>query len=325
MLIDDIGSFPLPKGIVREWVCKNLETKEYEEMVQRAFLMKVNAGVECPNYPQFQEMNEQFMRIIRNPGFQEEAYLVMREYATIPEVKALENLRYDGMVRVCITGPFELYLKEFGPVIYDDILDNIAESLSRFAENAIKSGLNVKTISIDEPSLGTNPELQPTEEQLQRAFNHFRFDADIQIHLHSPLFYTSLLEIDEIDVFGIEAAKEPAVLDSIDELDLEIYGKRLRIGVARSDIDSIIAEFNQIHGVNAWQDAGLIEKAINELESVDTIISRVKKAYDNFGDRIAYFGPDCGLFSFPAQELACILLKNMSEAIKKFRDELWTT
>jgi len=325
MIIDDIGSFPLPKGIDRGWVSQNLNTKEYEEMIQRAFLMKTNAGVECPNYPQFQEMNEQFMRIIRNPEFQEEAYLVMREYAIIPEVKSLETLKYDGMFRVCITGPFELYLKEFGTVIYDDVLENLAESLSRFAENAINSKLNVKAISVDEPSLGTNPELQPSEEQLQRAFSHFRFDVDVQIHLHSPLFYTSLLEIDEIDVFGIEAAKDSAVLDSIDELDLEIHGKKLRIGITRSDIDSIIAEFNQIHGVNAWQDTGLIDQAINELESVDTVLSRVKKAYDNFGDRIAYFGPDCGLFSFPSQELACTLLRNMSEAVKKFRDELWTT
>ncbi|RLE45728.1 MAG: 5-methyltetrahydropteroyltriglutamate--homocysteine methyltransferase, partial [Candidatus Methanomethylicota archaeon] len=54
MIFDDIGSFPLPVGINREWVNKNLKTKEYEEMVQRAFLMK-SKYVECPNYPQFRD------------------------------------------------------------------------------------------------------------------------------------------------------------------------------------------------------------------------------------------------------------------------------
>lgn len=325
MLIDDIGSFPLPEGIDRQWVMQNLNTKEYEEMVQRAFLMKVNAGVECPNYPQFQEMVEQFMGIIRNPVKQDEAYLVSREDAEIYEIKALERINYDGMVRVCITGPFELYYKEFGGVIYDDVLENISISLSRFVENALSSELNIRTISVDEPSLGTNPELQPTEEQLRTAFSHFEFDLDMQIHLHSPLLYDSILDVEEIDVIGIETAKDPTIIESIEKEELESYEKRLRVGIARSDIDSIIAEFNQIHNVNAWQDVSLIEKAIDELESVETIFSRIKNAYSRFEDKVAYVGPDCGLFSFPTQTLACRLLENVSKAVKKFREEVWTT
>ncbi|HID43529.1 MAG TPA: methionine synthase [Archaeoglobaceae archaeon] len=325
MLIDDIGSFPLPAGIDREWVSENLKTKEYEEMVQRAFLMKLKAGVECPNYPQFQEMVEQFMGIIRDPDKQDEAYLVSKEAAIIPEVKALEKINYDGIVRICITGPFELYYREFGGVIYSDVLENISISLSRFAANSLDSNLNVKAISIDEPSLGTNPELQPTLDQLQRAFSHFKFDVDVQIHLHSTLFYESLLNVEEIDVFGIEAAKDPSVIESIEPDELESYEKSLRIGIARSDIDSIIAEYNQIHGVNAWQDVNLIGEAIDEFESVETIFSRIKNAYDLFGNSIAYIGPDCGLFSFPAQNLACKLLENVNKAVKKFRKEIWTT
>ena len=325
MLIDDIGSFPLPAGIDREWVSKNLNTREYEEMVQRAFFMKLKAGVECPNYPQFQEMVEQFMGIIRNPLKQDEAYLVSREEAEIYEIKALEKINYDGILRICITGPFELYYKEFGGVIYDDVLENVSISLSRFAENALNSELNVKVVSVDEPSLGTNPELQPTDEQIQRAFSHFEFDVDVQIHLHSPLFYDTILNVEEIDVIGIETAKDPSIIESIDKEELENYEKSLRVGIARSDIDSIIAEFNQIHGVNAWQDMKLIEKAIDELESVETILSRIRKSYEIFGDRISYVGPDCGLFSFPTQNLACKLLENVSKAVKKFREEAWTT
>jgi len=316
MIFDDIGSFPLPKGITREWVMENLHTKEYEEMVQRAFLMKVNAGVECPNYPQFQDMVEQFMRIIKN--YQEDAYLVMKSEAKIVELEYVEKIESDS-VRVCVTGPFELYVKELGTVIFDDVLENLAKSVARFVENALKYP-NVECVSIDEPSLGLNPDLQPTDDQLKLAFEPLDFDVDVQIHLHTPLFYERLLDIDTIDVIGVESAKDPSALDFIDPEDLESYDKKLRIGVARSDIDGIIAEFNQRYNVNAWESEELIIKAINEIESPEVIKSRIKKAYERFGDLIAYGGPDCGLFSFPSQEAAIILLKNVRRAL-----DLWTT
>lgn len=320
MIFDDIGSFPLPEGITREWVEKNLETKEYEEMVQRAFLMKVNSGVECPNYPQFRDMIEQFMSLIRNPNYQDEAYLISKKYAIIKELEAVEKIECD-VVRVCVTGPFELYYKEFGSVIYDDILTNLSKSISRFIENAVKHS-NVKCISIDEPSLGLSPELQPTQEQISIAFGNFNFDVDVQIHLHSPLYYTNLLDIDSIDIIGIEAAKDKNAMDLVDLDDLESYDKKIRIGVARSDIDGIIAEFNAKHNVNAWKDRNIIVKAIEEIENVETIKKRIENAYNKFEDRIAYTGPDCGLFSFPSQEVAVALLKNVKKALEEFREAI---
>ncbi len=316
MIFDDIGSFPLPKGITRDWVRENIYTKEYEEMVQRAFLMKVNAGVECPNYPQFQDMVEQFMRIIRN--YQEDAYLVMKSEAKIVELEYVEKIGADS-VRVCVTGPFELYIKELGTVIYDDVLENLAKSVARFVENALKYP-NVECISIDEPSLGLNPDLQPTDEQLRLAFEPMKFDVDVQIHLHAPVFYERLLDVETIDVIGIETAKDPSAMDFIDPQDLESHEKRLRVGIARSDIDGIVAEFNERHGVNAWESEDLLLRAINEVESPDVIKERLERAYDRFGELIAYVGPDCGLFSFPSQECAVALLRNVRRAL----DE-WTT
>lgn len=315
MKFDDIGSFPLPEGITRDWVRENMATKEYEEMVQRAFAMKLKAGVECPNYPQFRDMNEMFLELIKNPSLQEDAFLIREENAVIRELECLESLDYGGSVRVCITGPFELYYREFGATIYDDILENIAESLARFARNAVKSKLNVDCISLDEPSLGTNPELQPITEQLSLAFERFSVDADVQIHLHSPLFYTYILEIDSIDVIGIEAAKDPKALDFVDSEEVESSGKRLRVGIARSDIDGIIAEYNSKHGVNAWSSHDLILKAIGEIESPEVIKRRLRTTMERFGDVLAYVGPDCGLFSFPSQEAAVRLLENVRKAV----------
>lgn len=308
MRIDDIGSFPLPKGITRDWVEKNLGTKEYEEMVQRAFLMKAKF-LDAPTYPQFRDMIKMFIEPIK--VFQEEPYLISKKKAVIPELEYVEKIKAES-VRVCITGPFELYYKEFGGVIYEDVLLNLAESVRRFVENAARYD-NVVCISIDEPSLGLAPDLQPDEELLQKALE-YNTPQDVQIHLHEPLYYEKILET-SIDVIGIECAKKPENIDFIDAEMVASANKKLRIGVARSDIDGIIAEFNAMHGVNAWGNEELISLAIQEIESVEKIAERIRMAKNHFEDLLAYVGPDCGLFSFPSQGLAVQLLENVRRAV----------
>ncbi|AAB89137.1 MULTISPECIES: methionine synthase [Archaeoglobus] len=310
MMLDDIGSFPLPKGITREWVERNLHTKEYEEMVQRAFLMKAKV-LDVPTYPQFRDMIEMFMQPIK--ANQVEPYLIDERKAVIPELEYVEKMSVEA-VRVCITGPFELYYREFGGVIYEDILLNLAESVRRFVENAAKHE-NVVCISIDEPSLGIAPDLQPDEELLQKALD-YKVKQDVQIHLHEPLYYEKILET-SVDVIGIECAKKPENMDFIDAEAVASAEKKLRIGVARSDIDGIIAEFNALHGVNAWGNEELISLAIDEIEPVEKIAERISKAKERFGDLLAYIGPDCGLFSFPSQELALQLLENVRKAVRE--------
>ncbi len=311
MIFDDIGSFPLPEGITREWAEKNYRTREYEEMVKRTYLMKLKAGVELPNYPQFRDMNRMFLEPMKSEESQEEPYLVKKEHARIPEVEALIKMEIEKL-RVCITGPFELYYTEFGGVIYDDVLEKISTSVLRFIENLDES--IVKCISLDEPSLGTNPELQPTQDQIEIAYGKISFGGDVQIHLHSPLFYTEILEVESVNVIGIESARDEKAMDFVDAEDLESHDKFLRVGIARSDIDGIIAEYNSKHGVNVWGDEDGVMKAIDEIENPEKIEKRLRRAMDLFGDRLKYIGPDCGLFSFPLQRSALKLLENIKEA-----------
>ncbi len=312
MIFDDIGSFPLPEGISREWVEKNYESKEYREMVKRAFIMKQRAGVELPNYPQFRDMNEMFLSVIRDESKQESPFVVKKSEAKIVELEALKEMKVDA-VRVCVTGPFELYYREFGSKIYDDVLEAIAKSVARFVENACEWEA-VKCVSLDEPSLGTNPELQPTIDQILLAYERIPRSVDVQIHLHSPVFYREVLEVESISVIGIEAARDEKALEFVDKEDLESYDKYLRVGVARSDFDAIMAEYSSAKGKNVWGNEELMEKALSEIESVDRIRARIRKALDVFGDRVKFIGPDCGLMSFYSQELAFNHLKRIKEA-----------
>lgn len=315
MLFDDIGSFPLPLGISREWAERDFMSKEYEEMVQRAFLMK-SKFVEVPNYPQFRDMVRMFLEPMKNPELQDDAYLISEKHAIIPEVEFVEKMKVKKL-RVCITGVFELYYREFGGVIYEDLLRNFAESVYRFARNATKHE-NVVCISFDEPSLGVAPDLQPEKELLESVYD-FRLKADTQVHLHEPLFYERFLET-KIDVIGVETARDMKKMEALDIEALQSAEKRLRIGVARTDIDCMISEFNAKHGVNAWKSEELSLLAIEEFEPVSKIAERIKVAMEKFGELVSYIGPDCGLFAFPSQKTALKLLENVRKA-----KELWTT
>jgi 5-methyltetrahydropteroyltriglutamate--homocysteine methyltransferase len=122
-------------------------------------------------------------------------------------------------------------------------------------------------------------------------------------------------------VIGIESAKDERAMELVEREVLESHEKRLRIGISRSDIDSMIAHFNQKHGLNAWKDENLLLKAIDEIEGESNILRRLKKAYDLFDDLIAYVGPDCGLGGFPTQSSAVRLLENTSKAVRIFKGE----
>lgn len=315
MLFDDIGSFPLPTGITRDWAEKNFMSREYEEMVQRAFLMK-SKFVEVPNYPQFRDMVRMFLEPMKNPELQDDAYLISEKEAIIPEVEFLEKMKIENL-RVCITGVFELYYREFGGVIYEDVLQNFAESVYRFARNAIKYA-NVVCLSFDEPSLGVVPDLLPTKEQIESAYD-FKLGVDTQVHLHEPLYYDRFLETG-IKIIGIETARDLKKMEAIDAEILESYEKGLRIGVARTDIDCMISEFNAMYNVNAWKSEELSMLAIEEFESAERILERIRIAKEKFGDLVRYIGPDCGLFAFPSQNTALKLLENVRKA-----KDLWTT
>lgn len=90
---DDIGSFPLPKGVARQDIGKMVisDPDRYERLVQDIMRMKMLSGIEVLTYPQLQDMISQFLDPIANPKNWGDEPLVIKEgKAKINELSAIE-------------------------------------------------------------------------------------------------------------------------------------------------------------------------------------------------------------------------------------------
>ncbi|HEX7628479.1 MAG TPA: methionine synthase [Candidatus Methanoperedens sp.] len=336
ILFDDIGSFPLPKGINREWVeqAQKNNDPELPDILKAAMQQKIDAGVDVPTYPQFRDMNQMFLEIINDESAQEEPLIVRKDRARIMELSAMEDVgaQYFNKtgqklnIRLCVTGPVELYLKQFGGTAYKDVLNAFATSIDRFISNSIDNAKNfrIAVISIDEPSIGINPQIMFNDSDMIEALTLATRTSgsnkiDTEIHLHSPLHYKLICRVPSIGIIGVESAANPSYLDLIDKKDLEDYDKFLRIGVSRTDIFGMAAVLNEKYNTNVWKEPAKLDEITAQMETPNIIAKRLQKAFSIFGDRIKYAGPDCGLGSWPSQELASNLLKNTGVGIKEFQ------
>jgi len=336
ILFDDIGSYPLPGEVSREWIRRAFKDPNKRdrlfEILQDVMRQKIKAGVVIPTYPQFQEMNEQFLGIITEEEG-DEPFVVKGEKAKIIELEAMEEVAKEYRdstgermkTRICVTGPIELHLKQLGSTIFGDILENLARSIDRFVKNSIDDAkdLEIYTVSIDEPSMGLNPEINIKRDDMIRALEIASEAAskrgiDVEIHLHSPICYKPMCEVGGIGVLGIEYAANPHYLDVIDFDDLEHSDKFIRVGVSRTDIYAMAAEYNDEKNIDVWKDGNSVKGMIEYFNSSDIVKKRLEKAYDTFGDRIKYTGPDCGIGTWPSQRSAFTLLECTGRGIKEF-------
>jgi len=297
IFFDDIGSYPLPRGVRLD----GLPRDRYLQLVGQVLAEKIRAGVEIPTYPQLRDMIRMFMDPIKDPKTTESPFLIRREEAKIMELEAVPP---GQKVRVCVTGPVELYISAFGATGYTDILYTLAESVSRYLEGAKEEG-KMAIASLDEPSLGLN--------------SNIIFPGEA--HLPSPRYAELCAHVSGIDILGVESAAHPDYLKLIGREVLEETGTYLRAGIARTDIFSLSAQLNDRYKVNLWEDLPRLEREITSLESPLIMKGRLDQAYAQFGDRLIATGPDCGLGSWPSQELAGSILGNCAAAIASFRSE----
>jgi len=314
IFLDDIGSYPLPKGVRLE----SLSRDQYLQLVRDVLARKTTAGVEVPTYPQFRDMIRMFLDPIENPKLAVSPYLIAKENAKILE---LEAVPHGQKVRVCVTGPVELYISVFGATNYTDILSNLAQSVAFFLENAKEAGV-MAVASLDEPSLGMNSNIVFSEDEILDALEIASAPCrgtDCEVHLHSPLYAEACARVAGISIVGIESAAHPDYLKLIDKKVLEETDTYLRAGIARTDILSLAARLNDQMGVNLWENMARLEQEILLLESPTVMKKRLEAAYAQFGARLRATGPDCGLGSWPSQDLADRLLANCSLAVRDFR------
>jgi len=334
IIFDDIGSYPLPAGMTRESLPSG---DSYLALVRDAMAQKIEAGVERPTYPQFRDMIRMFMEPIEDPARSESPYVVRSIDARILELEALEALgkerEQEGegegrrgerlQARVCVTGPVELYLARFGATDYADILENLAKSVARFLEMALKARhFDVAVASIDEPSLGISPNVIFTDDQISEALEIAARPCakiDCEVHLHSPLMADLCSRVPGINVIGVESAGNPDYLKLVDRDVLAENDAFIRAGIARTDINALVAQLNDRLDTNLWRDPDRLEREVFAIETVELMERRLAEACRLFGDRVRYAGPDCGLGSWPSQKMAARCLSSSAKAISSFR------
>jgi len=334
--VDDVGSFPLAPNVNKETFSvayklartaaingENLRTDAFLEknfctVVLDSFKLKLASGLDVANFPQQYDGLRQVGDVLHQ-AMEKGSFLVDEKTAVLPEVylinqeaKALsEEFGRKIQLRVSIFGPLEQYLHEVGNTPYQDVLDGLSGTIQRFAKNSVLNGkyIETKVVSIDEPSFGFN-NIQASSDVvcgvLEKAFDFT--GATRQIHLHSAAGVHDLLRVKNLDVLSFEYAASPKNIESVPKSMLEGADKQIRVGIARTDIDGILAELYE---------KGIEKPLANQMaEPEETIKKRYKVAKEKYGERMTFTGPDCGLGGWPSQEAAALLLKRTVEAVK---------
>ena len=335
-LVDDIGSFPLPLEVKREDFSKAYERareaiyqgkdltqdtflqSSFNKIVLDSFRKKIASGLDVVNFPQHYDGIKQVGDVI-HWAMANGSFVVDQDKAILPEVhlinqqaKALsEEFGKKIQLRVSVFGPLEQYLHEVGKTGYPDVLDGFGETIKRFAKNALLNNkyIETKVVSIDEPSFGFN-NIQAAPDLicgvLEKALD---FHGPVrQIHLHSAARIHDLLSIKNLDVLSFEYAASPSNIDAVPKSMLEKADKQIRVGVSRTDIDSILAE--------VYEKCIAKPTAEQLVEPEEKIQKRYKIAKEKYGDRMTFTGPDCGLAGWPGQEAAQLLLERTVKAVK---------
>jgi 5-methyltetrahydropteroyltriglutamate--homocysteine methyltransferase len=334
--VDDVGSFPLPASVdrgvfnrayvlAREGIVSGKDVRRDEFLLNNfcgvivdSFRKKCASGLDVVNYPQHYDMHVQFAEVIHR-AMDGGTYVVEEKAAIIPEVwviereakRLCEEIGRRVLLRVSVTGLMELYLKEVGTVAYRDVLLMFAETVRRFARNSVLDSKYVKTevVSLDEPSFGfqdVSADRDTLLDVLEKAFN---FGGAVkQIHLHSASRVADLLAVKNLDVLSFEYAASPRNIESVSRNMLEKADKRIRVGISRTDINSIMAEL---------YDKGITQPDVGQIvEGEEVICKRFVAVKEKYGDRMTFTGPDCGLGGWPTQDAAELLLKRTVNAVK---------
>ena len=346
-LYDDVGSFPLPVNIDREvfqkfyWtaykalikssvkdVYENQGIKNYYiNPFLESFKLKQKAGLEVINYPQHMDMYTQFLKPLKD--YETEPGLIENDKAFISEslilhhfAKKIYNETGDPLnIKLCITGPIELYIKDHSFTVYKDLALNYSKTVNRFLKNSIFNNkfINTSTISIDEPSFGFVDLFNVSKDDLISIYDKSLENIDYitQIHLHTLNQAEIALETENIEVITCEYAGDHS--NKISKKELDEYDKFIRVGITRTNIDNITAE--ELDAGTPQDKLKTFEGKRLLIDSEESIEKNLKFALEHYEDRLKFVGPDCGVSSWNPPKLAFELLQRTSKVINKIRKE----
>jgi len=345
-LFDDVGSFPLPNNIDKQifdqfyWLAYkayvNNEDIFQNKGIQIHFIQplldsltyKLSAGVEIINYPQHMDMYKQFLKPISD--YEKEPDLINPDKAYVPEMFIIENFAKDFhektgkqlKLKLCVTGPIELYVRKHQFTIYYDLALNLAKSVNSFLRNSIINSKYLQTavVSIDEPSLGYMDIMNTNNADLIKIFDASLEGIKskvntIQIHIHTLNRADIPLNSKYIDVVTCEYAADNT--NKISKKALDSYDKFIRVGITRTNIDNIIAEI--LDRGESWEHLQTFDGMTRLIDSENTIQKNLLTAIEMYGERLKFIGPDCGLGGWLSPQIAYELLHRTQKVIHKVR------
>ncbi len=327
----------------------------FERKVFQAFLDKLNAGIEVPNYPQFRDMNSMFLSMIDGIEKIKEGYVEFEKLSlkrergngVIPEVEVIRRkarelsaeLGTPLKIKICITGPYTLS----SLFLYrnEETFLKLAEVLAKIVEINTFSDKHCKTeiVSLDEPTFGfiDDPLLDygsPGREKLRKAWDKIFHAAQVKdaktcMHLHNTL-NKLFWEVDSLQILeshvNDDLYRNKTVKKKLEEKD-----KFLKASICITDFDQLIALYAECHSAGklnqleldtyvaeAWKNIrlGKLDPTIF-LEETETMRKRLRNVIQLFGEeRVSYAGPECGLRSFPSYDCAIEYLQRTANAVK---------
>jgi len=323
----------------------------FRDEVVAAFIDKLKAGVEVPNYPQFRDMNQMFLALMEGVEKTDGGLVAVKKIrakleAGIPEVEAIKGsasaIRDAAgvdrfRIKVCVTGPYTL--ASLFQLRTPELIDELGRALGDILDRSMFRGRSAEVahVCVDEPVLGfmNDPLLDygsDGRESLRRAWDHVcgvatAKGADTSMHLHNTsenLFWEVERLGSVMSHVGDPFYAQESVKRRLEETDKMIWAT---IGVTQ--FDNLIGYHYAAQGYGGdmpekigetW--TGIRKGSVDPymfLEEQAAMEKRLETISEFFGaERIVYASPECGLNSFPRYEVAMECLKRTMEAISGF-------
>lgn len=362
----DVGSMPFQNNLDKYLEGANgfkLELSEsfatyFERKVFEAFIDKLNAGIDIPNFPQFRDMNNMFLSMIDGiEKVEKTSYVITGDLrlktgkGVLPEVAVIQKnskeiysrLGNPFKLKVCATGPYTL--ASLFHYKTSETFQRLGDVLAQIVRANIFNNKHnrVVLVSLDEPAFGLldDPLIDVGShgrESLLKAWETIFHAAKARaaqtcIHLHSTadqLFW----EIASLDIVESHTNDSLYQMDSTKKL-LEEKDKFLKASLCVTNFDQLIENNILADSEMKLGDFTLDEKVaefwkliqngkLNPtmfLEDVKIMEKRLENIVKRFGvERVPYAGPECGLKGFPTYVCALEYLRRVSMVIKRRRE-----